>query len=149
MHIAVGCDHAGLALKQEILRWLQDRGHQVEDFGCFGAVSADYPDVAHRVAEGVAEGGFDHGVLVCDTGIGMSITANKVPGIRAALCHDAFTARRSREHNDANILCLGAGVVTTAQAVGILEAYLDGAFAGGRHARRIAKIRQIEERPQG
>ena len=143
MRIAVGCDHRGLNLKQFIIKLIVEAGHSYEDFGCYTTDSVDYPDIAKKVAEAVARGDFEHGILICDTGIGMSIAANKVKGIRAALCHNAFTARRARQHNDANILCLAAGLEQDSIAE-IVAAYLTGEFEGGRHGRRLNKIRAME-----
>ena len=111
MRIAIGSDHAGFTMKQDIVGLLSELGHSYEDFGCFNSNSVDYPDIARPVAEAVSQKKFDHGILICSTGIGMSIVANKVPGIRAAVCHDTFSARRAREHNDANVLCLGEWVI--------------------------------------
>ena len=143
MRIAIGCDHRGLDLKQFIIKLVTEMGHNYEDFGCFTTDSVDYPDIAEKVAEAVARGDFEHGILICDTGIGMSIAANKVRGIRAALCHDIFSARRARQHNGANILCLGTnaeqGLISK-----IVEAYLTGEFEGGRHERRLDKVRAME-----
>ena len=143
MRIAIGCDHRGLGLKQFVIRLVTDAGYSCEDFGCYTAESVDYPDIAKKVAEAVARGDFEHGVLICDTGIGMSMVANKVKGIRAALCHSAFGAHRARQHNDANILCLG-----TSEGQGsvpaIIEAYLTSDFEGGRHQRRLDKIKAME-----
>ena len=145
MQVAVGCDHAGFELKQSIMELLTELGHAYEDFGCYDASSVDYPDIGLAVAKAVSQGRFDHGILICSTGTGMSIVANKVKGIRAALCHDTFIARRAREHNDANVLCLGAWVVGKGLAREIVTTYLASEFAGGRHARRIEKILAIEE----
>jgi ribose 5-phosphate isomerase B len=143
MRIAIGCDHRGLELKQFIVKLVTEMGHDCEDFGCYSTDSVDYPDIAKKVAEAVAGGDFERGILVCDTGIGMSIAANKVRGIRAALCHDAFSTRRARQHNDANILCLaakeGQGLMSE-----IIEAYLTTEFEGGRHERRLDKVRAME-----
>jgi len=143
VRIAIGCDHRGLNLKQFIIELVTQSGHSYDDFGCYTTDSVDYPDIAQKVAEAVARGDSEYGVLICSTGIGMSIAANKVKGIRAALCHDAFTARRARQHNDANILCLRAqeeqGLIAE-----IVEAFLTGEFEGGRHQRRVDKIRDME-----
>jgi len=145
MHITIGCDHAGLNLKQFVIKLIADAGHSYEDFGCYTTDSIDYPDIAKKVAERVAKGEFDRGILVCGTGIGMSMAANKVKGIRAALCHDVFTARRARQHNDANILCLGAGEEWEQGLVAeIVKTFLTGEFEGGRHLRRVNKIRDME-----
>ncbi|MBA7634105.1 putative sugar phosphate isomerase YwlF [subsurface metagenome] len=143
MRIAIGCDHRGLNLKRSIIKLITEAEHNYEDLGCYTTDSVDYPDIAKKVAEAVARGDFDHGVLICNTGIGMSMAANKVKGIRAALCHNAFSARRARQHNDANILCLGAelGLDSIAE---IIEAYLTGEFQGGRHQRRLDKIKAME-----
>ncbi len=143
MRIAIGCDHKGLELKQFIIKLITQAGHSYEDFGCFTADSVDYPDIAKEVAEAVARGDFKYGILVCDTGIGMSIAANKVKGIRAALCHNVFSTCRARQHNDVNILCLGTeeGQSTVRE---ITEAFLTSEFEGGRHLRRLNKIRAME-----
>ena len=143
MRIAVGCDHRGLDFKQFVIKLLTEMEHSYEDFGCYTADSVDYPDIAKKVAEAVAAGNFEYGILICDTGIGMSIAANKVKGIRAALCHDAFSARLARQHNDANILCLAAGKEANAVHE-IVDAFLTSQFEGGRHLLRLNKIRAIE-----
>jgi ribose 5-phosphate isomerase B len=144
MRIAIGCDHAGLGLKDVIVGLLSELGHSYEDFGCYDASSVDYPDIALVVAEGVSQGKFERGILICSTGTGMSIVANKVKGIRAALCHDTFSARRARGHNDANVLCLGEWVVGKGVAREIVSVYLESEFVGGRHARRLEKISALE-----
>jgi ribose 5-phosphate isomerase B len=144
MRIAVGSDHAGFALKQAIVGLLSEMGHSYEDFGCFNSNSVDYPDIARPVAEAVSQKKFDHGILICSTGIGMCIVANKVPGIRAAVCHDTFSARRSREHNNANVLCLGEWVIGQGLMREIVSTYLSADFVGGRHAKRVEKINAIE-----
>jgi ribose 5-phosphate isomerase B len=144
MRIAIGSDHAGFAMKQMIAGLLSELGHSYEDFGCFNSNSVDYPDIAQPVAEAVSKKSFDRGILVCSTGIGMSIVANKVPGIRAAVCHDTFSARRAREHNDANVLCLGEWVIGQGLMREIVTTYLSADFAGGRHARRVEKIQAME-----
>jgi len=143
MRIAIGCDHRGLNLKQFIMQLVSEAGHSYEDFGCYSADSVDYPDIAKKVAEAVASGDFKQGILICNTGVGMCIAANKVKGIRAALCHSAFIAQRARQHNDANILCLGAEQGQE-EIRDIIEAYLTGEFEGGRHQRRLDKIRASE-----
>jgi len=143
MLIAIGCDHRGLKLKQVIVKLLTDAGHSYDDFGCFTAVPVDYPDIAKKVAETVTKGDFERGILICGTGIGMSIAANKVKGIRAALCCDAFYARRARQHNDANILCLGAEQKQDA-VTEIVTAFLTSEFEGGRHQDRLNKIAAME-----
>lgn len=144
MRIAIGADHAGYTLKEVLVAHLREQGVEVVDFGTHGPDSVDYPDYAHRVAEAVARGEADFGVLICGTGIGMSITANKVPGIRAAAVSDVYSAKMSRAHNDANVLCLGGRVVGPGLAIEILETWLRTPFEGGRHARRLEKIRRIE-----
>ena len=144
MRIAVGCDHRGLNVKQFIIKLIAETGHTCQDFGCYTAESVDYPDIAQKVAEAVASGSFERGILICGTGIGMSIAANKVKGIRAALCSDAFSARCARQHNDANILCLGAKQKQDIIRE-VIEAFLATEFEGGRHLRRLDKIVAMEE----
>jgi ribose 5-phosphate isomerase B len=146
MRIAIGCDHRGLELKQTIMKLLTDSGHSYEDFGGYTTESIDYPDIAKKVGEAVARGDFERGILICDNGIGMSMAANKVKGIRAALCYTAFNARRTRQHNDANILCLGAGKEQVQEPVAeIVNAFLTAEFEGGRHQRRVDKMKAMEE----
>ena len=145
MKIAIGADHAGFPLKQAVKSWLEEHGYEVEDLGTFNTESVDYPDYAAAVAHAVANNQADRGILICGTGIGMSMSANKVPGIRAALCTDAYTARMSRRHNDANVLCMGARVVGIGVAESIVEAWLAEEFEEGRHARRVAKINALDE----
>lgn len=142
MVIALGADHAGWELKEALKAWLIENGHQILDFGTHSPESVDYPDYAVQVAESLASGKAERGVLVCGTGIGMAMAANKVPGVRAALCGDLYTARMSREHNDANVLVLPARFVSEDEGVEILRAWLDTRFEGGRHARRVAKIEE-------
>ena len=145
MRIAIGCDHRGLELKQSVIKLITDAGHSYKDFGCYIVDSVDYPDIAQEVGKAVARGDFEYGILICNNGIGMSIAANKVKGIRAALCYNAFNARRTRQHNDANILCLGAGEEQEQEPVAeIVHAFLTGKFEGGRHQRRVDKIRDME-----
>jgi ribose 5-phosphate isomerase B len=144
MSIAVGADHRGVELKQFIMGLLDKMGQSYKDFGTNTAESVDYPDIARKVAERVAAGDFELGILICDTGIGMCIAANKVRGIRAASAHDAFGARRARQHNDANILCLGAREGQDAVPE-IVEAFLNTPFEGERHQKRVDKIKAIEE----
>ena len=145
MRIAIGCDHWGVNLKQDIIKVITGAGHGYEDFGCYTTDSVDYPDIAKKVAEAVTTGDFERGILICNNGIGMSIAANKVKGIRAALCYTAFNARRTRQHNDANILCLGAGEEQEREPVPeIVNAFLTGQFEGGRHLRRLNKITDME-----
>ena len=139
--IAIGSDHGGFALKRAIIKHLEERGESVKDFGTYTEDSCDYPDYGKAVAHAVADGSYPMGILICGTGIGISITANKVPGIRAALCGDCFSAEATRLHNDANILALGARVVGEGLALKIVDTFLDTPFSQDeRHMRRIAKI---------
>ena len=139
--IAIACDHGGFAYKQTIMQHLADRQIEFRDFGTYTPDSCDYPDYAKPVARAVASGEYDKGILICGTGIGMSLAANKIRGIRAAVCGDAFSARATREHNDANILCMGARVISEAKALDITDIFLDTPFSGDeRHIRRISKI---------
>ncbi len=146
MRVAIGSDHGGWRLKECIVAYLQEKGIVYRDFGTFSQEAVDYPDFALEVAEAVRSGEYDRGILCCGTGIGVAIAANKVPGIRAALCHDTFSARASREHNDANILTLGERVIGNGLAREIVEVWLQAEFQGGRHARRVEKIAGIEEK---
>jgi len=143
MRIAIGCDHRGLNLKQFVMKLIAETEHSCEDLGCYTTESVDYPDIARKVGEAVARGDFGYGILICGTGIGMSIAANKVKGIRAALCHNAFSACRARQHNDANILCLGAEEEQE-PVPEIVSAFLTSEFEGSRHQRRVDKIRDME-----
>ena len=139
--IAIGCDHGGFALKQEIMAHLRERGLEFKDFGTFTEKSCDYPVYAKAVAKAVAGGECERGILICGTGIGVSITANKQRGIRCALCGDCFSAKATREHNDANVLALGARVVGPGLALLIVDTFLDTPFSGDeRHVRRISLI---------
>lgn len=149
MKVALGADHGGFTLKEEIKRLLESMQIDYEDFGCTCTDSVDYPDYALPVAEKVASGEFDRGILVCGTGIGMSIAANKVPGVRCALVHDTFSARATREHNDTNVLALGERVIGPGLALDIVKIWLETPFQGGRHARRVEKIKEIEARYAG
>jgi ribose 5-phosphate isomerase B len=142
--VALGADHAGFPLKEDLKAWLVGQGHDVVDFGTHSVDSVDYADFAAVVGRAVVSGEAERGLLVCGTGTGMAIAANKVQGIRAAMCTDVYLARMSREHNDANVLTLGARVVERDRAVEILETWLATSFAGGRHARRVAKIADLE-----
>ncbi|MDR1463830.1 MAG: ribose 5-phosphate isomerase B [Oscillospiraceae bacterium] len=142
--LAIGCDHAATALKEELKAYLEDRGLAVLDFGVFGDAKADYPISAYRVASAVAAGECERGILLCGTGVGISIAANKVRGIRACCCSEPYSARLSRQHNDANILCMGARVVGSELAKMILDAWLEAAFEGGRHQARVELIGKIE-----
>jgi len=146
MKLAIGCDHGGWELKQEILAFLKNIANiQVADFGPAGKDSVDYPDFGAKVSEAVSKGTMDRGILICGTGIGMSIVANRFPGVRAALCHDHFTAQMSREHNDANVLVMGERVIGKGVAMEIVKTWLDTEFAGGRHQKRLDKITSIEK----
>ncbi len=142
MIVGVGSDHRGIELKAQIIAQLKEMGHNPQDCGAYTKESVDYPDVARVVCEQVVSGSFERGILICGTGIGMSIAANKVDGIRAALCCDTFMAGRARQHNDANVLCIGAE--RTRDVVGIVRTFLETHFEGGRHQRRLDKIADIE-----
>ncbi len=144
MKIAIGADHAGYQLKDSIRKQLEDLGIAYEDFGTSSGQSVDYPDYAKAVAEGVASGAFDRGILVCGTGVGMAIAANKVAGVRSAPIVDTDTAKLAREHNDLNILALGARVLPESRAREIVTTFLQTPFEGGRHATRVSKIHAIE-----
>ncbi len=143
--IVVGSDHAGRVMRAEVARVAKERGFEVEDLGTFSSESVDYPDYARRVGEEVAAGRARFGLLVCGTGIGMCIAANKVKGVRAALCAGELEARLARAHNDANVLCLGERVLGPAVGAAIVKAFLEEPFEGGRHQRRVDKIRALEE----
>ncbi len=144
MKIAIGSDHAGFRLKEIVKNFLKTRNIEVEDFGTYTEESVDYPDYAFKVGEAVARKDFDFGILICGSGIGMSIAANKVKGVRAALCNDLYTAHVSREHNNANILCIGGRVIGEEVAKEIVLVWLNAKFEGGRHERRINKITDYE-----
>ncbi|NLY53944.1 MAG: ribose 5-phosphate isomerase B [Firmicutes bacterium] len=149
MKVALASDHAGYALKEQIKEWLADWGIETYDAGCHSLESVDYVDYASGAVGALEEQECDRAILVCGTGIGMSIAANKYPGIRAALCHDLFSARATREHNDSNVLCLGARVIGSGLAEEIVRVWLHTEFAGGRHQRRVDKISAIEQRVLG
>jgi len=138
--IVIASDHAGVELKTALFEIVRSRGRDIRDLGPSDTTSVDYPDFAHRVARAVADGEADAGILICGTGIGMSMSANRHRGVRAALCHDAFTAEMSRRHNDANVLCLGARVTGLGVAEQMVSIFLDTDFESGRHQRRIEKI---------
>lgn len=144
--IAIGSDHGGFALKQEIMKHLEAAGYAYKDYGTYTADSCDYPVYGEAVARAVASGEAERGILICGTGIGISISANKVKGIRAALCGDCYSAEMTRRHNDANILALGARVLGPGLALKIVDTFLTTEFEGGRHARRVALISDIENR---
>lgn len=143
--LAIGCDHGGYALKCEVIKHLTERGIDFSDFGC-GGETVDYPDIAEKVCAEIAGGRAERGILICGTGIGMSMAANKVKGIRAALCGDCYSASFTRLHNDANVLCMGARVIGAGLAVQIVDEFLDTAFEGGRHSARVDKIMKLEEK---
>ncbi len=142
--VALGADHAGFSLKEDLKAWLVAEGHRVIDFGTHSPDSVDYPDFAGQVGRAVTGGQAERGLLVCGTGTGMAIAANKIAGVRAAACGDTFVARMSREHNDTNVLTLGARLIKKDDAVEIVQTWLGTAFAGGRHARRLEKIAGLE-----
>jgi ribose 5-phosphate isomerase B len=144
VRIAIGSDHRGFALKEELKELLGELGHEWVDFGCQDETSVDYPDVARPLADAVARGEFEAGILICSNGIGMSIVANKVKGVRAALCHDTWAGRHARQHNDANVLCLGSWCIGRGVAEDIVRAFLGAEFEGGRHLRRVEKIKAME-----
>jgi len=145
MKIALGSDHGGLNLKESVKEHLLTKGYEVNDFGTYTKESCDYPDVAEKVAIEVREKNFEFGILICGTGIGIGIAANKVNGIRAALCHDTFSAHATREHNNANILTMGERVIGTSLAIDIVDTFLSTKFEGGRHQTRIDKISKLED----
>ncbi|MGI6642813.1 MAG: ribose 5-phosphate isomerase B [Bacillota bacterium] len=149
MKIAIGSDHAGFELKEEIRTELAAGGHEVCDWGARGTESVDYPDFAKKVCRAVVSKQSEVGLLVCGTGLGMAIAANKVPGIRAVACSDTFSARMGREHNDANVLCLGSRVVGSGLAMDIVRAFIGAKFQGGRHGRRVQKILDLESEFSG
>jgi ribose 5-phosphate isomerase B len=138
--IAIACDHGGFELKAGLCRFLEDAGHTLIDLGTDSLESVDYPDKAHALAEEIIRSRADFGILICGTGIGISIAANRHKGIRAALCTDSYMAKMAREHNDANVLCLGGRIIGPSLAEDIAQAFLSGKFQGGRHARRLSKI---------
>ena len=146
MKIAIGADHGGFGLNEEIKKYLDENGYEVKDFGTYSTDSCDYPDYGLQVAEAVAAKEYEFGILICGTGIGIGIAANKVPGIRAALCSDTFSAHATREHNDANILTMGARVVGPGLALDIVKTFLNAKFEGDRHVRRLNKISEIEKK---
>ena len=145
MNIAIASDHGGYDLKMDLSAWLREQGHQVEDFGCPDKSSCDYADFAEPAARAVAEGRCERGIVICTTGIGISITANKVHGIRCALCGDVLSAELTRRHNDANMLALGAGVTGVMTAERIVDAFLNTGFEGGRHERRVKLMMDVEK----
>jgi ribose 5-phosphate isomerase B len=150
MKLAIGCDHGGFELKEEVLKFIRTVSNiQVSDLGPSGKESVDYPDFGAKVSDAVSKGAVDRGILICGTGIGMSMVANRYPNVRAALCHDHFTAQMSREHNDANILVMGERVIGKGVALEIVKTWLDTEFAGGRHQKRLDKMQALEKSIKG
>lgn len=146
MKLAIGCDHGGFDIKNEIVQHLKERNIEFEDFGIYENKSVDYPDIAVKVANAVAGGDCDRGILVCGTGIGMSIAANKIHGIRAAVCSDHFSVKYTRLHNDANILCMGGRVIGPGTALELVDLFIDTEFSNGeRHINRVKKIQALEK----
>ena len=142
--IAIACDHGGFPLKAAVIARLEDKGYSVRDFGAYTAERVEYPEVAEPACRAVAAGEARFAILICGTGIGMSLVANKIHGIRAACCSESYSAKMTRLHNDANVLCFGARVIGEATALEIVDAFLDNEFEGGRHASRVAAIAEIE-----
>ena len=143
--LGIACDHAGYELKEFLVGYLGSKGYDVYDFGTNSPESVDYPDYAQKVGEAIASGKGDQGILICGTGIGMSIAANKVKGVRAALCNDCYSAAKARQHNNANVLCMGARVLGPGLAQEIMEAYLNASFLGSYHEGRVEKIMALEK----
>ena len=143
--LAIGCDHGGFELKTHILNHLKENGVEFKDFGCYDENSVDYPDIAEKVGKAVASGEFENGILICGTGIGISIAANKIKGVRAALCSDVYSAKMTKQHNNANIICLGGRVTGRELAFMIVDTWLNEEFQGGRHQNRVDKIHNLEE----
>ena len=144
--VGIASDHGGYELKEAIYQHLLDQDYQVVNLGCFDESSVDYPDYALKLGESLKEGEFDRGILVCGTGIGISIAANKIPGIRAALCHDIYTAQMAREHNDANVLALGGRITGKNISLRIVDTFMSTKFGEGRHKKRVEKISEIEQK---
>ncbi len=145
MKIVIACDHGGYSLKEKLKVHLEEKGHEVEDYGTDSEKAVDYPDYAKLVGLAIAEGKAEQGILICGTGIGMSIAANKIDGVRAALCDNCYSAQKAREHNDANVMCLGARVLGYGLAEQIVDTYLTTAFLGGHHSGRVTKIMNLEK----
>ncbi len=143
--IALGCDHGGFELKEQIKAYLESQGHACQDFGCYSTESVDYPIYGKAAAQAVGEGKCDRGIVICTTGIGISISANKVSGVRCALCSEPYSAELTRQHNDANMLALGAGFVGLKLAQRIVDVFLSTEFEGGRHERRVEQMMAIEK----
>ena len=144
MKIAMGCDHGGFGLKETVKAYLTEQGHEVKDFGCYSTDSCDYPELGAAAAKAVASGECERGIVICTTGIGISISANKVKGIRCALCSEAQSAEMTRRHNDANMLAMGAGMIGVNAAKKIVDVFLATEFEGGRHQRRVDKMMALE-----
>ena len=144
--IAIGSDHGGYELKNHIIKHLEEKGIELNDVGCFSEDSVDYPDIAEKVCAEINEGRAERGILICGTGIGISIAANKIKGIRAALCSDVYSAKMCRQHNNANVVCLGGRVTGRELAFMIVDTYLNEQFEGGRHQKRIDKIHALENK---
>jgi ribose 5-phosphate isomerase B len=149
MKIAIASDHRGFIIKGKIIAMISDLGHETVDMGTDSPESVDYPDFGSKVAQAISEGSVDRGILICGTGMGMCITANKYPGVRACTCHDDLTAEMSRRHNDANVLCLSADLLGDRLVNRMVEIWLKTAFEGGRHARRVEKIAKLEAARKG
>ena len=143
--IAIGSDHGGYDLKVHIMKHLEERGLEYKDFGCYDENSVDYPDIAENVGNAVVSGECENGILICGTGIGISIAANKIKGVRAALCGDVYSAKMTKQHNNANIICMGGRVIGRELAMMIVDAWLSAEFEGGRHQNRIDKIHNLEK----
>ena len=143
--LAIGCDHGGFELKNHIIAYLKEQGMEIKDFGTYDENSVDYPDIAKKVCESITSGECERGILVCGTGIGMSIAANKVKGIRAAMCTDVYSAKMTKQHNNTNVLCLGGRVTGRELAFMICDTWLSEEFLGGRHQNRIDKITALED----
>ena len=148
MRIAVGSDHRGFRLRGKIIELLSSLGQEVLDLGTYTEEHVDYPDIASAVAQKVSQGEVDRGILICGTGLGMCIVANKFPGVRAAPCHDELTAEMSRRHNDLNVLCLSADMLSERRVGRLIDIWIDTEFEGGRHSRRVEKIAQLENRTE-
>ncbi|MCY6485616.1 ribose 5-phosphate isomerase B [Clostridium aestuarii] len=146
MKIAIGSDHGGLNLKKAVITHLEKKGIEVKDFGTYTEESCDYPEYGCKVAEEVVAKNYDFGIIICGTGIGISMSANKVSGVRAALCHDTFSAHATRQHNNANVLAMGERVIGEGLALDIVDTFLNSEFEGGRHERRVNKITDIEKK---
>ena len=143
--IAIGSDHAGFELKQSVIAHLKENGIEYKDFGCYDMNSVDYPAIAETTCKAIVNGDCERGILICGTGIGMSIAANKIRGVRAALCADAFSTKYTRLHNDANVMCMGARTLGGGLALELVEIFLDTPFEGGRHAARVDMIQKLEQ----